>query len=249
MEFFMASIFDPRTKTEAFAEDTVVVFSNTNGASENFSLRLTKNSELHFSFPPMEILKKIFQTNSVTVQEINKFALLVTEPCLALAIYAPGRNFSESPDLYTATTNFSEPPILEYDIQSKKFFIEWNFFCPKSSWRQTKRIVSLPDLAHSYLYYSILNIPPEISANMEPANGEISFDLATIPLRNFSRINKPLAPPSNFVATTSNKKPAAPVGIIDPKFQSLSENGDYLISWNHLFLTQLPDEEQILNSQ
>jgi hypothetical protein len=137
--------------------------------------------------------------------------------------------------------------MLGYDFRSKKFFIEWVFDCPKSSWKQTKRMMSLPDLANSHLYQSLLNVPSTISASLHPANGEVVIDLTAIQIDDFLKVNRPLAPPSGLNLSVSGKDAETTFPKDNP--MGLSENGDYQISWANLYSTQFPDEEQILNSQ
>lgn len=210
------------------------------------------NDSLQLSLPSPAILEGN-SADTPSTQDFKDFYFFIKNPCLAFALYAPNRDCSQIPDLYFTTTNLNKTPTLGLDFSSGKFFIEWTFDCPKSAWKQSKRMTSLPDLPNSKLYLSFLNSPSKITSTLKPLSVETAFDLTKLKSWNFSRVILPpeAATGATIIPYTPGQSPPENPADNSPNdtYPRLSDAGKYRISSDNLFLTVIPGGDTILNFQ
>jgi hypothetical protein len=214
---------------------------SSNSNTECYSLGINNAGGIEFFLPPKRDLLSYLKDNSTPLPEFDKVLDFLAGPRCSIALYTHQSAILRTPDLYVLATNLMEPPKLVYYPNPKTLTITWVFSCPKSDWKQPKRMLSLPDLANASLCHSILDAPPQIAGHLRAIDGELTVDLTKVQLRDFAKMSRPDSATNSFYYDYAFVKDS----FVNSTSQGLSEDGDYSIVWSHLYESRFPDEKQM----
>jgi len=236
------------TESGTFSENVAGYHMNSDQTFVTFSVGLNGAGGFEFFLPTRRELLTLLNSDSTPSPEFDKLFDFLNGPHFSIALYTPQNTIPRTPDLYVLATNLVEPPKLVYYANPEKLTITWVFSCPKSNWKQPKRILALPDLVNGSLCHSLLNEPTQISGHLLAVDGELIVDLTKIRLRDFTKLSKPDSA-VNLNDDVNNyynyNYTFVKDSFVNSTSQDLSEDGDYSIVWVHLYKSRFPDEEQM----
>jgi hypothetical protein len=194
--------------------------------------------EIRFSLPSVSrlISNAVFQATNRG--EMGKVISFLEAPDLNCAIYAaPQFPMSEDPDFAAHGHSPVPRPELVYKVKSSQLFIKWQFDFPKSTWVQSKRLASLPDLGRAILFLSIMNVPSNLASNVCPIDTQLAFDFMNVTVGHFSKLDVESTVDFGGFVWFGSGIPLHHLGFGKKKFPVQPLN---------LFWARLPSEEDIM---
>jgi len=234
-EIHLGGTFNKAPANDLFfhiGENSVAVGATYSSASHEISLQLKPNAP---SF--------LAATTNYPLNFSHDLDYLAS-PRLIFCIYGQKRT---SPDLVVQSTNLIGPAVIVYNLVTRQFSLRWSFYCPNSQWQQTKRMLSLPDLADSRICHSIFDRVPKTLQGMEPVREVVRFDQTTLELTNFVKQFQPQSRPAPPTGLKLVVIPAEPPPQVFGEVQIVTDIDFHPTSERYWLSSTLPSEDEILN--